>query len=78
MTQALGVICNHLLSRLVVMKKEIAFHERLTDTYVNEADVIEKLQERYNEAVKAYEILNGLVTDGYMTDGNWVEPDYFD
>ena len=78
MTQSIGAIRNFLLDRLVVMKKEINFHEGLIDIYDNEADVIESLNEKYNKAVEAYTILNGIIESGYLSDGDWADSDFFD
>ena len=78
MTQSLGAIRDMLLLRLGVMKKEIEYHESLKDTYVNEDDVIEWLQEKYNKAVAAYSILNEIADFSYMSDGDWLEADFFE
>ena len=78
MTNSLGVIRNHLLQRLTVMKKEIDYHETLREDFANESDVIDSLKAKYEKVSEAYRILNAVVTDGYMSDGDWVDLDFFD
>lgn len=78
MTMSLGAIRNHLLQRLGVMKKEIDYHETLREDFANESDVIDSLKAKYEKAAEAYRILNDIVTDGYTSDGDWVDSDFFD
>jgi hypothetical protein len=77
MTQSIGAIRNMLLSRLVVMKKEIEYNESLRGEYLNQDSVLETLNNNYNKAVQAYELLNDLCSDGYETYGFYLEAEDF-